>query len=367
MAASPNIAIAGDSVLATSLPSFGTTTVEATRPDAVTGVPVVIGVFSGNGNQFGPFSVNTTTPTPINPDGDCWQQGALSEALTPDLQPGDTVTVNQSPLFGGGGTSASVTVQPGDIGSDPGPIEGCDAIAPWAHNAITSGPSTVTGGGITVSGVAQPLATGVSVAASDGTHETPSVSATPASDGSWSATIPASDVANLSDTSLTVTPVFAVPDVSTGAGAHIDGAGLTVRKSAPAAGGSGQTGGGSSPTSTSAPTKTSPKSGSSARPRVTGLRVASTMTLTRARRNGINASFVVLAGVKDVRVELLRGKKQVFRKTVRAGRAGKRQTVVLRGKELSRLLRVTTYTVGVQAGRSSSSFGPLSTRRLRIG
>ena len=94
MAASPNIAIAGDSVLATSLPSFGTTTVEATRPDAVTGAPVVIGVFSGNGNQFGPFSVNTTTPTPLNPGGDCWQKGALSQALTPDLRPGDTVTVN---------------------------------------------------------------------------------------------------------------------------------------------------------------------------------------------------------------------------------------------------------------------------------
>jgi hypothetical protein len=90
------------------------------------------------------------------------------------------------------------------------------------------------------------------------------------------------------------------------------------------------------------------------------------MTLTRARRTGISASFVVPAGVKDVRVELLRGKKQVFRKTVRADRAGKRQTVVLRGKQLRRLLRVTTYTVGAQGGRSSSSFGPLSTRRLRI-
>jgi hypothetical protein len=367
MASGPTIAVTGDSVLATSLPSFGTTTVEATRPDAVTGAPVVIGVFSGNGNQFGPFSVNTTTPTPLNPGGDCWQKGALSQALTPDLQPGDTVTVSQSPLFGSGGTSASVTVQPGDIGSDPGPIAGCDAIAPWARNAITSGPSTVTGGGITVSGVAQPLATGVSVVAADGTHNTPPVSATPASDGSWSATIPASDVASLSDTALTVTPVFAVPDVSTGAGAHIDGVGLTVRKLAPAASGSGQTGGGAGSTPTSAPTTSGPRSGGTARPRVTGLRVASTLTLTRARRNGISASFVVPAGVKDVRVELLRDKKAVFHKTVRADRAGKRQTVVLRGRQLSRLLRVTTYTVGAQAGRSSSSFGPLSTRRLRIG
>ena len=44
-----------------------------------------------------PFSVNMTTPTAFYPRGDCWHNGALTLpgglGLTPDIRPGDTVTV----------------------------------------------------------------------------------------------------------------------------------------------------------------------------------------------------------------------------------------------------------------------------------
>lgn len=357
MASGPTIAVTGDSVLATSLPSFGTATIKATRPDALTGAPVVIGQFSGSANSFTPFSVNTTTPTPLAPAGDCWQKGALSQALTPDLQPGDTVTLTQAAQFGGGTPSTSITVQPAASGVTPGPIAGCSSIAPWARNAITSGPSTTTGGAITVSGVAQPLATGVSVAATDGKHSTTSVSTTANANGSWTATIPAAQVSTLADAPLTVTPVVAMPDVSTGAAAHIAGVGLTVEKSAPVtASSSGQTGGAPS-SSTSAS-----KSATGGRPRVTGLRVSSTLKLSRARRNGITVSFIVPAGAKVVRVELLRGKTRLFRTTVRAHKARTRQRVVVHAKRL----RTGNYTVAVQAGSSSSRLGPMSTHHLRL-
>jgi hypothetical protein len=370
LASGPTITVSGDSVLATSLPSFGQATIQATRPDALTGAPVVIGQFSGTANSFTPFSVNTTTPTPFNPAGDCWQKGAVSQALTPDLQPGDTVTLTQAGGFGGGATSASVTVQPSDASSNSGPISGCSGIAPWARNAITSGPTSTSGGDLTVSGVAQPLATGVSMSATDGTQSTTPVSATPASDGSWTATIPASDVARLPDGALTVTPVVTVPDVSTGAAANIAGVGLTVTKSASApVPGSDQTGGrgtpapGRSSTSTPAPGGTRRGTG---RARVASLRVPSTVSLATAHRAGLSASFVVPAGVRIVRVELMHGKKRVFRTTVRSHRAGARQKVVLRGKQLSRVLRAGSYTIAVQAGSNSSSLGPVASRRVRI-
>src|ERR1700739_1662067 len=50
------IVVSGDSVLATSLPSFGPATISVTRPDALTGAPVVIGVVTGTANPFTPFS-----------------------------------------------------------------------------------------------------------------------------------------------------------------------------------------------------------------------------------------------------------------------------------------------------------------------
>jgi hypothetical protein len=364
MASGPTIAVAGDSVLATSLPTFGTATIQATRPDALTGAPVVIGVFSGTANPSTPFSVNTTTPTPLNPSGDCWQKGALSQALTPDLQPGDTVTLSQAALLGGGSTSTSVKV-PAAANGTSGPISGCSAIAPWAHNAITSAPSTVTGGAITVSGVAQPLATGVSVSATDGTHSTTPVSTTPGSSGSWSATIPATQVAKLADAPLTVTPVVAVPDVSTGAAAHIAGVGVKVTKAGSPAS-SGQTGPGSPSTSKPGSGPTSSPSSAHRRIRVSGLRVPSTLTLARARRTGISVSFLVPVGAKVVRVELLRGKTRLSRTTVRAHKARARQRVVVNGKRLTRRLRAGSYTIAIQAGGSSASLGPVATRHMRI-
>jgi hypothetical protein len=365
MASSPTIAVSGDSVLATSVPSFGNATIEATRPDALTGAPVVIGLFTGMANPLGPFSVNTTTPTPVNAAGDCWQKGALSLALTPDLQPGDSVTLTQSGLFASGtSTSKSVQVTPADTATPPGPISGCSAIAPWARNAITSGPSTVTDGAITVAGVAQPLATGVSVSATDGTHSTAPVTASLGSDGTWTATIPPAQVTRLDNTNLTVTPVVAVPDVSTGAQAHIAGVGLGVRKSASSDGaGAGRSAGSGQAAKPGRPGA----SGHGRFPaRVHQLRVASSVTLARARSDGLQASFVVPVGATVVRVELLHGAKRLFTAMAPARQGGAVQNVVLFGRRLNRLLRAGRYTIAVQAGTSGSRLGPVTARALRI-
>ena len=365
-AGATTIVVSGDSVLVTSMPSFGNGTVTATRPDALTGAPVVIGLFSGMANPLGPFSVNTTTPTPLSPAGDCWQKGALQQALTPDLQPGDTVTVSQTAFFGSGPSSATATVPSGDP-TTPGPISGCSGVAPWARNAVTSAPGSVSDGGIAVSGVAQPLATGVSVTASDGKHTTPAATATPASDGSWSAKIPAAQVAKLADTTLTVTPVMAVPDVSTGSPAHIAGVGVDVTKSATVSGAPG-----SSPTGSTGPTQPAGSGHGGATTkgrttaRVSGLRVASTMTLVRARGLGIAASFVVPAGVSVVQVELLNHQGGVVSVRLPASTAGSRQTVRLHGARLRHLLRTGQYTVSVQVAAPSSALGPRTTRTLRI-
>jgi hypothetical protein len=72
LAATPTVTVVGDSVLVTGH-SFGRTTVQATRPDAVTGKPVVIGQYEDFASAFTPFSVNTTAPTPLKLNGDCWQ------------------------------------------------------------------------------------------------------------------------------------------------------------------------------------------------------------------------------------------------------------------------------------------------------
>jgi hypothetical protein len=364
-ASSPTVAVSGDAVLATNLPSFGQTTIEAIRPDAITGGPVVIGLFSGMANS-GPFSVNTTTPTALNPAGDCWQKGALAQALTPDLQPGDTVTVTQAGSAGGGSSPISVSVQPPGANAIIGPISGCSDVAPWARNAVTSAPGSVTDGPVTVSGVAQPLATGVSVFATDGAHTTSPVTTGLGSDGSWTATIPSSQLAKLADTALTVRPVVAVPDVSSGALAHIRGVGVTLTKSAslPAAP-PGHPGTGPSPTQTT-PSPTGGSGSGRGRPRVSGLRVASTMTLGRARRTGIQVSFLVPGGARVARVALLHGNHRLFLATVRARPAGSRQRLRLYNAGLGRQLRPGVYTVAVQVGSSVSALGPLAAHAVRI-
>jgi hypothetical protein len=361
-AAGPTIVVSGDSVVGSSLSSLGQATIQATRPDALTGKPVVIGQYTGSANPFTPFSTNTVTPSPLAPAGDCWQQGALSQALTPDLQPGDTVTMSQAPLFGGTATSTSVVVESGDLNTTLGPIAGCSSIAPWAHNAITTAPGTITGGPLTVSGVAQPLATDVSVSATDGSHTSAPVTATPAPDGTWTATIPADELSALANTSLSVTPVVSVPDVSTGAQAHIAGIGLTVEKTGPAGTPTGTTGG----QGTQPPSGTNAGSGAGHRGRptklsVSGLRLTG-MSLMDARRRGILVSFRVPAGTRIVRVVLLRGKKHVVSTTVHDRRTAGRQTVVLRSSGL----RTGSYTVAIRIGASPSSLGPTTMRSVRI-
>ena len=352
---SPTIVVAGDSVVATSLPSFGQATIQATRPDALTGKPVVIGQYSANANPFTPFSVNTTTPTPLNPSGDCWQHGALSQALTPDLQPGDTITLTQAGLLGGPPSTTSVVVSAGGAGSASGPVAGCTSIAPWARNAITGAPSGITDGPIVVSGVAQPLATAVAVSVSDGAHASAPVSVTPAADGSWSATIPAARLAGLANATLKVTPVVAVPDVSTGAVAHIAGVGAAVTKSAVPATGTSQ------PVTTNGQGAVPPTPHHAAKLVVTGLRGASNLTLAAARSHGISASFLVPAQARTVEVELLHGSTRIYVSVIRAGKAGVRQTVSLRGVALNRLLRRGHYTIAVRTGTSRSSLGAART------
>jgi hypothetical protein len=356
------IVVSGDSVVVSNLPSFGPTTITVTRPDAITGAPVVIGLESGTGDPYTPFSANTITPTPLDPSGDCWQAGALSEALTPDIQPGDTVTVSQTGLLGGAGTSNSTVVQPSDeSGAITGPIAGCASIAPWAQNAITDAPSAVaTGSDLTVTGVAQPLATGVSVSASDGTNTTAPISTTPAANGTWSVTIPASELAGLANGNLTVTPVMAVPDVSTGASAHIAGVGVAVQKPSAESTAGGTAGTTATNTTTSSPGKTN-----RARARVTGLQAPTDISLAKARKDGIRVSFVVPSGVNVVRIRLRDGSKSIYTAYVRSHSAGKRQSLTIPAREAKRL-PAGEYMLAIKVGVSRSALGPAPTRWVRI-
>jgi hypothetical protein len=360
-ASGTTIVVSGDSVVATSLPSAGQTTISVTRPDAITGTPVVIGLESGNGTPFTPFSANTITPTPLAPTGDCWQKGALSEALTPDIQPGDTVTVSQAGFFGSAGTSTSTVAQPADLSNAIlGPISGCSSIAPWAQNAITRAPSSIAGrSALTVSGVAQPLATGVSVSVSDGKSTTEPASTTPGGDGSWSVTVPASALSSLGSGRLTVTPVMAVPDVSTGAPAHIAGVGVTVDKAKTAAPSSSSVG-------SSSPQTVSVKAGGSKRQaKVKGARVPTRVSMTSARKHGVKVSFIVPSGVHYAQVGLHEGRRRLYAATVRTRRANTRQTVTLPAR-LARHLRAGRYTVAIEVGTSRTKLGGAVTRTIRV-
>jgi hypothetical protein len=362
------IVVSGDSVVATSLPSFGPTTINVTRVDAITGAPVVIGVESGMGNSYTPFSANSITPTPLDPSGDCWQRGALSEALTPDIQPGDKVTVSQTGLFGGAGASSSTVVQPSDeTGAVPGPIAGCASLAPWARNAITGAPGTVAAGSdLTVSGVAQPLATDVSVSASDGKTTTTPSSTSPAANGSWSVTIPASALARLANGNLTVTPVMAVPDVGTGASAHIAGVGMTVQKAGSSTESSSSSGAGqSAPANPTTSTATSTATTTKATARVTAVKAPRKISLASARRYGIKVSFVVPSGVHVVQVQLRERGKSVYTAYVTSHRAGTRQWFTIPAKEAERL-HAARYTLAVKAGWSRSTLGTARTGAIRI-
>jgi hypothetical protein len=229
-ASAATIAVRGDSVIVTGL-AAGRATVRVTRPDARTKAPVAIGEFAGAVRGSLPFTVNTTVPNALFlPTGDCWQAGALhlpgGVGLTPDIRPGDTVSV-----VGGPRVTMPDVLRPS---TQRGPIAGCGSRSAFGENAVTKAPATVTNRNLVVAGVAQPLATGVSVSASDGRRATPPVVVVPGAGGRWTATIPAQRIARLAKGRLTVSAVFAVPDVVTGAAAHIAGTPATVDKSAAA-------------------------------------------------------------------------------------------------------------------------------------
>jgi hypothetical protein len=362
------VTAARDSVLATGLP-YGPTTIQVTRPDAVTGVPVVIGQFAGTAPGLLPFSVNTTTPTAFNPAGDCWQSGALALAggvgLTPDIRPGDTVAVS-------GGLSVLVPANAESGGGPGGPIGGCDALTAYGRNAVTAATGG-SGSDLALSGTAQPLATGVSVSATDGHATTSPVDASLADDGTWSATIPAAQLASLANGTVTVGGVYAVPDVSTGAPAQIAGAPLSIQNTtvpgdtpvpdsppAPA------------PAQPVAPPAAAPAAPPAAAPKstapvgLTSIRATSKISLARARRGGIQASFIVPAGARVVRVRLSRGKATAYTKFVPAGSPGTRQTVHVAGAGLAHTLRRGAYALTATAGPSRAQLGPAITRTVRV-
>ena len=343
--------VIGDSVLVTGQPA-GAATVRVTRPDALTGVPVIIGLFSGQSDGVLPLTVNTTAATALDPDGDCWQQGALLHALTPDIRPGDTVTVTGDPSTPGGATSTSALVPADDGAGTTGPISSCGSIAPFASNAVTGAPPTVTGGPIAVSGTAQPFATDVAISATDGSHSTVPVPATPGADGTWSATIPAAQADTLANGPLTVGAVFAVPDVATGAAAHIAGAPIALQMARPAAPAAGATGSGSA-----APRATR----SAKRPLAGAARGPSRVSLSRAG-GGLRASLVVAKGTRVLDVRLLRGKRTLVHRVVPARTPGTRQTVVLTRKAPGR----GRYTVAVRSGPSRAQLGAPVLRTIRV-
>lgn len=221
--APPSITLIGDSVIASGLP-FGRTTVTVSRADAVTSAPVSIGTFAATAMPFQPFTINTSAPTFLKPTGDCWQKGALSSALTPDLQTGDKVAFVGTAIIG---QPPQTTITVGVPVGTPGPVPVCSTLAPWARNAILNPPATA-GSSVALSGVAQKFSTQVSLTATDGTHTTPAVQAAPAANGSWSATLP---LGALDNGRVTITPVFTVPDATTGATARIAGPKASLTKS----------------------------------------------------------------------------------------------------------------------------------------
>jgi hypothetical protein len=350
--ADTTVNVIGDSVIVTGQ-APGSATIRVTRPDALTGKPVVIGLFSGATNGPLPLTVNTTNATALSPDGDCWQKGALPQAVTPDIRPGDTVTVTGEPDPAGSATATSVVVPPGGSGGSSGPVSSCKSVAPFAQNAVTAAPKTVTGGSIALSGVAQPLATGVSASATDGSRSTAPVGVAPNADGTWSATIPEAQVDALSDGTLTVDPVFAVPDVSTGAPAHIAGAPVSLQMARAAIA--------AAPAAASA----APRGTASASRPVAHVRAPSAIALSRARA-GLRVSLVVPDGARVIDVRLLRGSRVVVHRVVSAGKAGKRQTVVLGGAVLRRTLRRGRYTLALRSGPSRAQLGAPVLRTIRV-
>jgi hypothetical protein len=330
-----------DSVIATGLP-FGSTTLRVTRPDALTGSPVVIGQYQGFSFPGLPFSVNTTTPTLFNPGGDCWQKGSLSlpggVGLTPDILPGDTVAV-------AGGPSAVVTADDAAGGGPGGPIAGCAPLSKWGQNVVTGASQSSPGADLAVSGTTQPLAGGVSVSASDGSHTTAGADANVAADGTWTATIPAAELAKINDGPITVNGGFAVPDVSTGATAHIGGVSFSLDKQTPASAAPAAAAPAAKPAAKAPPTV-----------KLSKLITTAKISLRNARAGRIGVSFVVPTGAKLVRVRLARGSHTADLVIAAAGKPGTRQMVRLKGSAAAKLVP-GRYTVTVGAGATRTQLG----------
>lgn len=352
---------AGDSVIATGIP-VGATTAQVRRPDARTGVPVVIGQYVEVASIL-PFTINTTTPTVFDPDGDCWHGGALplpaGTGLTPDIRAGDTVALS---------SGLSTVVPAGPEPTSGGPASGCGDLSAYAYNAVTE-LAGGSGADLVVHGVAQPLATGVTVTATDGERATAPVAATLADDGTWTATLPHQDLAALADGTVTVAGVYAVPDVSTAAPAHIAGVPGTFTQRTPR---NDPPVGDPSPPPPAPPVAAPPQAAPPAvqEPpplvvRVRGVRTPSRVTLAGARARGLRVSFDVPAEAKVIRVQLARGGRVVLTKVVAAA-PGRRQAVALTGRQLRRALRRGRHTLSVAAGPSRSTFGPATARTLRV-
>jgi hypothetical protein len=203
------------------------------------------------------------------------------------------------------------------------------------------------GADLSVSGSSQPLTAGVGVTATDGKHTTAAATATLAADGSWNATIPATELANLDNGKITVHGIYAVPDVATGTAAHIHGRALSVDLQMPAAA-----------VAPEAPVAPAAPAAPVAMPKIKlgGLQVPSKISLSAARAGKMNVSFIVPTGARYARVRLARPGHTALMLIVPAATSGSRQTVRLSGVKLKQLVR-GRYTVTVGAGATKTQLG----------
>ena len=224
---------------------------------------------------------------------------------------------------------------------------------------------TAAGGGsgsdVTVSGVAQPGATGVAVTATDaaGAATTP-VDATLNADGTWNASIPSADLTDLADGAVTLDATYAVPDVATGAAAHIDGAPLAIEKKSVDGG----------VEVTPAPDwrcrRATRCAGYPAHPRTPVVRPQHVEDLPALARKGrIRVALYVPSGAKVVRVRLSHGGKTKYLKYFTAASAGTRQVLYLKGKSLQSVKR-GAHTLTVSAGPSRTQQGNAIKSRVTV-
>jgi hypothetical protein len=160
--------------------------------------------------------------------------------------------------------------------------------------------------------------------------------------------------------------VYAVPDVSTGAPAHIAGKPLTIQKTTPAGDAPGaQTPAAAAP---APPAAAAPAAAPAATAvgRLTQIRATARITLARARHGGIQASFVVPTGAQVVRVRLAHRTSTAYLKFLAAGKPGTRQTVRLEGASLARKLRRGAYALSVSVGPGRTRLGAAITSTVTV-